>query len=93
MEPQNNHSNGLDFLSSQNHMLNHCDDEELNPSTRLFHFTKEKILKLKYKAKLEFGMNKISSLQALLTHIWRSVIHSKKLDPPRRSLQYVPNRR
>jgi len=62
-------------------MLNHSNDEELNPSTRLFHFTKEKIVKLKYKANVEIGTNKISSLQALLTHVWRSMIHSKKHDP------------
>ncbi|KAJ9670704.1 hypothetical protein PVL29_026937 [Vitis rotundifolia] len=42
---------------------------------RVFHFTKEKIAALKAKAKTEMCTNRISSLRALLTHLWRSVIH------------------
>ncbi|XVF59390.1 hypothetical protein PTKIN_Ptkin07bG0272000 [Pterospermum kingtungense] len=48
---------------------------------RVFHFTKENIAKLKAKANLEVGTNKISSLQALLSHLWRSVIRNKTLGP------------
>ncbi|XWS68042.1 hypothetical protein CRYUN_Cryun04dG0056300 [Craigia yunnanensis] len=38
---------------------------------RVFHFTKESIANLKAKANAEVGTNKISSLQALLSHLWR----------------------
>ncbi|KAJ1389107.1 Transferase [Sesbania bispinosa] len=56
--------------------------ESLNPPPeRIFHFTKEKIVQLKSKANAEANTDKISSLQALLTHLWRSVIRCKRLDP------------
>ncbi|WRX08199.1 hypothetical protein QQP08_000686 [Theobroma cacao] len=48
---------------------------------RVCHFTKENIAKLKAKANAEAGTDKISSLQALLSHIWQSVIRNKTLDP------------
>ncbi|GMI82130.1 hypothetical protein like AT5G67150 [Hibiscus trionum] len=49
---------------------------------RVFHFTKEVISKLKEKANAEAGIkNRISSLQALLSHFWRSVVRNKKIDP------------
>lgn len=48
---------------------------------RVFHFSKENIAKLKAKANLEVATNKISSLQALLSHLWRSVIRNKTLNP------------
>ncbi|XVF84442.1 hypothetical protein PTKIN_Ptkin17bG0037100 [Pterospermum kingtungense] len=48
---------------------------------RVFHFTKENIAKLKAKANAEMDTNNISSLQALLSHIWRSVIRNKNFDP------------
>lgn len=66
IEPQKNDSDG---------------NEKFNPSERLFHFTKEKIAQLKLKANMEIGTNKISSLQSLFTHLWRSVIRSKQFDP------------
>ncbi|GAU33615.1 hypothetical protein TSUD_359960 [Trifolium subterraneum] len=69
IEPQNNHYN------NDNQKDNH------KPPVRLFHFTKENIAKLKFKANLEAGAKNISSLQALYTHIWRSIIRSKNLDP------------
>jgi hypothetical protein len=59
----------------------HFHEENPNPPERIFHFTKEKIMNLKLKANVEANTNKISSLQALCTHIWRSVIRSKRLDP------------
>ncbi|CAL5196403.1 unnamed protein product [Lathyrus oleraceus] len=67
IEPQNNYSNN--------------GGRKLNLPERLFHLTKENIAKLKFKANLEAGTTKLSSLQALLTHIWRSFIRSRKLDP------------
>ncbi|KAK6123212.1 hypothetical protein DH2020_043036 [Rehmannia glutinosa] len=46
---------------------------------RVFHFTKESVAKLKAKANSEAGSNKISSFQALLAHLWRSVVHCRHL--------------
>ncbi|KAF5752890.1 hypothetical protein HS088_TW01G00808 [Tripterygium wilfordii] len=46
---------------------------------RVFHFSKDKIAKLKSRASTEIGATSISSLQALLAHVWRSVIRSRKL--------------
>ncbi|GKU94771.1 hypothetical protein SLEP1_g8216 [Rubroshorea leprosula] len=47
----------------------------------VLHFTRESIAKLKAKANAEVGSNKISSLQAVLAHVWRSVYRTKQLDP------------
>ncbi|KAK7318174.1 hypothetical protein RJT34_02873 [Clitoria ternatea] len=51
------------------------------PAERIFRFSKEKITQLKLKANTKVNTNKISSLQALLTHLWRSVIRCQSLDP------------
>ncbi|KAK7386423.1 hypothetical protein VNO78_26645 [Psophocarpus tetragonolobus] len=51
------------------------------PSKRVFHFTKEKLAELKSKANAEANTHKISSLQALLTLLWRTVIRCKRVDP------------
>ncbi|XVE87101.1 hypothetical protein DITRI_Ditri18aG0089100 [Diplodiscus trichospermus] len=48
---------------------------------RVFHFSKLSTSRLKAKANLEVGTDNISSLQELLSHLWRSVIYNKKLDP------------
>ncbi|KAL0318289.1 UNVERIFIED_CONTAM: BAHD acyltransferase DCR [Sesamum angustifolium] len=40
---------------------------------RVFHFSRESVAKLKAKANAEAGTDKISSLQALSAHLWRSV--------------------
>ncbi|CAJ2669462.1 unnamed protein product [Trifolium pratense] len=68
------------FTIEKNHAGNDG-KEKLNPPERLFHFTKEKIMELKSKANIEAESNNISSLQALLTHIWRSVVLSRGFDP------------
>ncbi|XP_010274412.1 PREDICTED: uncharacterized acetyltransferase At3g50280-like [Nelumbo nucifera] len=47
---------------------------------RVFQFTKEKIASLKAKANTECGTDRISSLQAILAHIWRSVARARGLD-------------
>ncbi|KAH9735682.1 Anthranilate N-hydroxycinnamoyl/benzoyltransferase-like protein [Citrus sinensis] len=53
-----------------------------NLRQRVFHFTKENIAKLKAKANAEIGStNKISSLQAILSQIWRSFTRNRSLDP------------
>ncbi|CAI8596159.1 unnamed protein product [Vicia faba] len=53
-----------------------------NLGERVFHFTKEKIAELKSKANAETDMNiTISSLQAVLSHVLRSVVRCERLDP------------
>ncbi|EEF29117.1 uncharacterized acetyltransferase At3g50280 [Ricinus communis] len=59
-------------------------DDEFTPpplQERVFHFSKEKITGLKARANAEAGIDKISSLQSLLAHLWRGVIRNRKLDP------------
>ena len=46
---------------------------------RVFHFRKEKIEALKARANAEMGTNKISSLQALSAHLWRSLTRCRRL--------------
>ncbi|XP_038998405.1 uncharacterized acetyltransferase At3g50280-like [Hibiscus syriacus] len=60
-----------------------CNEDMVQPSTRerIFHFSKETIAKLKAEANAEIGTDKISSLQALLSHVWRSVIRNRSFDP------------
>ncbi|XP_007021469.2 PREDICTED: uncharacterized acetyltransferase At3g50280 [Theobroma cacao] len=57
---------------------------------RFFHFTKASIANLKAKANAEVGTDKISSLQALLSHIWRTVIRCKNLDPVEETNFFLP---
>ncbi|TQD78443.1 hypothetical protein C1H46_036009 [Malus baccata] len=58
---------------------------------RVFHFSKEKIAQLKAKANAEIQLEntkrKISSLQAVLVHLWRSIIRGSNgdLDPDKES--------
>ncbi|AES87201.1 HXXXD-type acyl-transferase family protein [Medicago truncatula] len=73
LELEKNHSDRLTTSSSN--------DEKLCLSNRLFHFTKEKIVQLKSKINKEIGNIKISSLQALLTHVWCYVTRFKQFDP------------
>ncbi|KAF3447260.1 hypothetical protein FNV43_RR12440 [Rhamnella rubrinervis] len=47
---------------------------------RVFHFSKERISQLKAKANAEMETDKISSLQALMAHLWISVTRSRGLD-------------
>jgi hypothetical protein len=47
---------------------------------RVFHFSKEKIQQLKAKANAEMSTDKISSLQAVLAYLWRSVVRSRRLN-------------
>lgn len=57
------------------------------PPERVFHFTKEKIGALKAKANAEVNDNNndktsmISSLQAVLSHVWRCMMKHHHLDP------------
>ncbi|KAK6914460.1 hypothetical protein RJ641_021781 [Dillenia turbinata] len=45
---------------------------------RVLHFSKETIQKLKKQANEEMGTTNISSLQALLAHLWRAIIRCSK---------------
>ncbi|XP_060182326.1 protein ENHANCED PSEUDOMONAS SUSCEPTIBILITY 1-like [Lycium barbarum] len=47
---------------------------------RIFHLSKESIAKLKAKANAEMGVKSISSLQAYLAHLWRSLTRSRNID-------------
>lgn len=47
----------------------------------MFHFSKSKISELKTKANAEANTTTISSLQAILSHIWRAVTRNQDLDP------------
>ncbi|XP_057781625.1 protein ENHANCED PSEUDOMONAS SUSCEPTIBILITY 1-like [Salvia miltiorrhiza] len=44
---------------------------------KLFHFSKETLGQLKAKANSEAGTDKISTLQALMAHLWRSTVRSQ----------------
>lgn len=48
---------------------------------RMFHFSKENIAKLKAKANEEMGTAKISSLQAILAHLFVSITRNRNLKP------------
>ncbi|KAM4091855.1 hypothetical protein ACJW30_09G168000 [Castanea mollissima] len=45
---------------------------------KVFHFSKKKIAQLKAKANAEMGTTTISSLQAVLGHLWRAVVRSRR---------------
>lgn len=51
---------------------------------RVFHFSRENIAKLKAKANSEIGTNGVSSLQALLAHLWRSAARNQSRHPDER---------
>lgn len=57
---------------------------------KIFHFTKESIAKLKSKANLEMKTTKISSLQAVLAHVWQSIIRCRNLDHNEETTFEVP---
>ncbi|XP_059645703.1 uncharacterized acetyltransferase At3g50280-like [Cornus florida] len=45
---------------------------------RVFHFTKEKVAGLKAKANAEMNTSRVSSLQALMAHLWLSIIRCRR---------------
>ena len=57
---------------------------------RVFHFRKEKIAALKAKANAEKGTNQISSLQALLAHLWQSVTRNRRLREDEETVHAIP---
>nr|POE52880.1 putative acetyltransferase [Quercus suber] len=48
------------------------------PFQKVFHFSKKKIAQLKTKANAEMGTSIISSLQAVLVHLWRPVVRNRR---------------
>lgn len=57
---------------------------------RVFSFSKENIAKLKSNANDEVGKtSSISSLQALLVHVWRSVIHCRRIDDANQKITFM----
>ncbi|XP_050222447.1 protein ENHANCED PSEUDOMONAS SUSCEPTIBILITY 1-like [Mercurialis annua] len=61
---------------------------------RIFHFSKENILGLKEKANIEAKVdnnnNKISSLQSVIAHIWKSLTLNRNLDPQEDTFYCLP---
>ncbi|KAK8686366.1 hypothetical protein V6N13_125391 [Hibiscus sabdariffa] len=47
---------------------------------RAFYFTKQSLMRIKGKANAEMNTNKISSLQALLSLFWQSIMRNRQLD-------------
>ncbi|XVE82824.1 hypothetical protein DITRI_Ditri16bG0036500 [Diplodiscus trichospermus] len=56
---------------------------------KVFHFTKQSIVKIKTKANAEMNTDKISSLQALLSHFWRSIMRNSHLDPNQETILFL----
>ncbi|KAE8697017.1 HXXXD-type acyl-transferase family protein [Hibiscus syriacus] len=56
---------------------------------RVFHFSKQSIAKLKEKANTEAGTNNISSLQALTSHLWRSIMRNRRLSSEEEMSYYL----
>ncbi|KAL3351413.1 hypothetical protein AABB24_019815 [Solanum stoloniferum] len=63
------------------------DDEKLNEcmempivKERVFHLSKENVCKLKVKANYEMDTKSISSLQAFLAHLWRSITRCNRVN-------------
>lgn len=80
----------IPFREITRNFLDESDDSDLllpPISKRIFHLKREKIDELKAKANSEVEdggfINKISSLQAVISHVWRSVIRNQqyRLDP------------
>lgn len=53
---------------------------------KVYNFTKQNIMKLKTKANAEMNTDKISSLQATLSHFWLSITRNRHLDPNQDSI-------
>ncbi|MED6186446.1 hypothetical protein PIB30_066754 [Stylosanthes scabra] len=75
----------------QFHFTKESDLEEQQPSPpeRFFNFTKEKISQLKAKVNDEAGTVNISSLQAVLAYLWRSVIRCMRDCDPQEEVSYL----
>nr|QQG64127.1 anthocyanin acyltransferase [Ocimum tenuiflorum] len=56
---------------------------------RVFHFRKESLAKLKAKANSEAGTDRISTLQALSAHLWRSCVRCRPLSSSGQEVRFM----
>ncbi|OMP01954.1 Transferase [Corchorus olitorius] len=76
--------NGIDnpIRIPRKQVQDHINDELIETLlARHFYFTKHDIQKIKTKANVEMNTDKISSLQAVLSHFWRSIMRNRHLEP------------
>ncbi|XP_021274226.1 uncharacterized acetyltransferase At3g50280-like [Herrania umbratica] len=69
----------------------HIQDEFIPPplQVRVFHLAKQDIVKMKTKANAEMNTNKISSLQAVFSHFWQSIMRNRHLDPNQETIIFL----
>ncbi|KAE8722398.1 HXXXD-type acyl-transferase family protein [Hibiscus syriacus] len=60
-----------------------------NLKSRVFNFTKQRIVGIKGKVNAEINTNKISSLQALLSLFWKSIVRNRQADPKRETMIFL----
>ncbi|KAE8695333.1 HXXXD-type acyl-transferase family protein [Hibiscus syriacus] len=60
-----------------------------NLKSRVFYFTKQGIVRIKGKVNAEMNTNKISSLQALLSLFWRSIVRNRRTDPKQETMIFL----
>ncbi|CAL1374275.1 unnamed protein product [Linum trigynum] len=71
-------------------MIRDFKDDFVRPPVkeRVFHFTREKLSDLKSQAQLAQSTERISSLQTLISHIWRAVIRNRNNPDPDRETRF-----
>ncbi|KAE8735875.1 HXXXD-type acyl-transferase family protein [Hibiscus syriacus] len=60
-----------------------------NLKLRVFYFTKQRIVRIKGKVNAEMKTNKISSLQALLSLFWQSIVRNRQSDPKQETMIFL----
>ncbi|GMI66024.1 hypothetical protein like AT5G67150 [Hibiscus trionum] len=60
-----------------------------NLKSRVFYFTKQSVVRIKGKANSEMNTEKISSLQALLSLFWKSIMRNRQLDPNEETMIFL----
>ncbi|MBA0729139.1 hypothetical protein Golax_023090 [Gossypium laxum] len=60
-----------------------------NLKVRVFNFRKESIVRIKRKANAEMNTDKISSLQALLSLFWQSIMRNRQMDPNQETMIFL----
>ncbi|MFQ6634307.1 hypothetical protein Gotur_012224, partial [Gossypium turneri] len=60
-----------------------------NLKVRVFNFRKESIVRIKRKANTEMNTDKISSLQALLSLFWQSIMRNRQMDPNQETMIFL----
>ncbi|XWS45243.1 hypothetical protein CRYUN_Cryun15aG0119600 [Craigia yunnanensis] len=82
---------GIDYAIRIPLIKEQIEDQFIPPplQVKIFHFTKQNIVKIKTKANAEMNTDKISSLQALLSHFWLSIMRNRHLDPNQETIIYL----